>query len=178
MLASWTQGDLASWTQGDIVRIGIANERRNGYLVIGNQKWRSLEEGKNYKLKFQFDAETPWTAGSAAIKLGPGATALLVVFSDVRFFQEFASKNTLVVSYDDTIVTRLPLTRSLAAMRSVAQCQDKVDLVVAGQTDPFSKRDTQSDPFSKRQGQPPLNLKKPDDPFSGSRGRSANGMDL
>src|SRR5438874_817437 len=47
---------FASWTQGEVVRIGINNdERKKGYLVIGNPMWRSLQDGNHYRLKFQFD---------------------------------------------------------------------------------------------------------------------------
>jgi hypothetical protein len=43
-----------------VVRTAIDNERKSGYLMITNGKWRSIQEGNKYKLRFQFDAETPW----------------------------------------------------------------------------------------------------------------------
>jgi hypothetical protein len=155
---------VGSWTQGEVVRIGIDSERKTGYLMIANEKWRSVQEGNKYELRFQFDAETPWRGDSRGIKMGT-ATFLLVKFHDATFFKEFATKNVLVISYGDRVVTRLPLTGSLAAMQSVIQCQGQVDSVVAGQTDPFSNREAVK---------PSIQPKKPDDPFSGSRGRRAS----
>jgi hypothetical protein len=36
---------FGSWTQGEMLRIGIYNNKKNGYLMITNDKWRSVEVG-------------------------------------------------------------------------------------------------------------------------------------
>ena len=151
-----------SWEGGDVVRMGIDRNQKTGYLFVGNSDWRSLEVGKEYGLTFQFDGETPWRGMFAGKKMGKAT--VLVIHVDAKFMYDFAAKQALIISYDDRIVTRLKLTGSSAAMQSVVQCQDKVDSVVAGRTDPFAR---QTDPFAKHGAeQPPLN-RKPDDPFSG-----------
>jgi hypothetical protein len=49
----------ASYALGDVIRLGINNEHKNGYVVLGNQAWRSLEPGKEYNLVFEFEGEAP-----------------------------------------------------------------------------------------------------------------------
>jgi hypothetical protein len=100
------------------------------------------------------------------------ATLLAVTFSDGRFFQEFAAKQALVIYYNDTFVTRFPLTGSYAALNSVVQCQDKVNAIAAEKSDdPFANESASrpSDPFSK--GSRPLDfsgkgIRDASDPFA------------
>jgi hypothetical protein len=47
---------VTSYTLGTSVRVGINNMNKNGYVLIGNTAWRSLEIGKEYKLTFQFSS--------------------------------------------------------------------------------------------------------------------------
>lgn len=130
----------ASYTRGDVIRVGINNTNKNGYVVIGNPDWRSLEVGKQYDLTFEFEGEVPWNGTFRAMKLGE-ATFLSASFSDAKFLREFAGRTALTISYNGKVITRLPLTGSYAAMKSLIQCQDKVDAISA----PAS---THSDPFS------------------------------
>jgi hypothetical protein len=161
---------MASWTQGEIVRIGLDHNRRNGYLILANSKWRSLTVGNKYELKFQFDAESPWKGPFTATKMGD-TTVLRVNFSDGKFLREFGAKQVLIISYESKIVSRLPLTGSLAAMKSVLQCQAKVEEIAAAKDDPFSKRGV---------AQPPLNPRRPndEDPFARGGFHSANDRSL
>jgi hypothetical protein len=109
-----------------------------------------LEAGKEYKLQFQFDEESPWSGLFTAGKMGT-LTVLTIAFSDGRFFQELAKKQALVIHYNDSLVARLPLSGSYAALKSVIQCQDRVNAIAAGNSDdPFADRDVSrpSDPFS------------------------------
>jgi hypothetical protein len=94
--------------------------------------------------------------------MGNITTVLEVTFTDGRFMREFATKQMLVITYNDKIVTRLPLTGSFAAMGSVVQCQAKVDAVAAGKSDPFSNRDAQ-----------PVDIRRTD-PFAGGGVRRAS----
>jgi len=61
---------LASYTRGTVVRIGIDQQNLNGYIVIGNEAWRSLEAGKQYGLSLQFDNDTPWRGNATARSIG------------------------------------------------------------------------------------------------------------
>ena len=63
---------LASYTRGTVVRIGIDQQNLNGYIVIGNEAWRSLEAGKQYGLSLQFDNDAPWRGNATARSIGGG----------------------------------------------------------------------------------------------------------
>jgi hypothetical protein len=141
---------MTTYTQGEIVRIGISRTWKNGYIMIANEKWRSIERGKEYKLTFTFDADSPWGGTFTATNMGP-TTVLLNGFTNAKFLTDFAAKNLLVITYGDTLVTRLPLTGSYAAVQSMVECQQKVDAVAEGQADPFAKVQrppVQPDPFA------------------------------
>src|SRR5262245_43090447 len=51
---------IAAYTRGTVVRIGLDQKNLNGYVMIGNEAWRSLQVGKQYELRLQFDSEGPW----------------------------------------------------------------------------------------------------------------------
>jgi hypothetical protein len=154
---------FASTTKGTVVRMGIDSSQKKGYLLIGNSDWRSVDVGREYGLTFQFDGEPSWKGMFTGKKMG--SSLLLAIHVDGKFMHDFATKKLLVIYYEDRVVTRLPLTGSLAAMQSVVQCQAKVDSIESGQNDPFSKRDV---------AQPPLDLGRPNNPFSGGGVRRAN----
>jgi hypothetical protein len=157
---------LGTWERGTAVRIGINRNEKNGYLMLADPKWQSLRLGNKYKLKFQFDDETPWEGISTARKIGD-TTVLHGTFGDGKFLREFAAKQGFRIYYEGNTVAQLRLTGSLAAMQTVYQCQQKVDAVLTRNSDPFARG---NDPFANG-GKPPLDLKRPDDPFAGSGGQ-------
>ena len=110
--------------------------------MVANTAWRSVEVGKEYRLTFQFDAESPWSGGFTAVDMN-GLTVLLNTFKDAKFLQDFGVKQALSIYYNDKFVTKLPLSGSFAAMKSLLQCQEKVNALTGTtpqnrSTDPFS----------------------------------------
>ena len=146
---------LATWTKGDVMRLGFDNSNKNGYVMIANPAWRSVEYGKEYKLSMEFDGGTPWTGTFRATKLGD-LTVLANSFKDPEFLRDFGAKQRVAIYYDGKLVTTLPLTGSFAAMESLIECQTKVDAIAntpAAPSDPFSggsKTRPAADPFSSR----------------------------
>ena len=66
------------YTRGDLFRIGFDRTRgTNGYIVIGNAAWASLEEGKDYDLYLQFDNENAWHGTASAFKFQGYGTEFL-----------------------------------------------------------------------------------------------------
>jgi hypothetical protein len=144
---------ITGYSRGTILRIGMNNKQKNGYLLLANDAWRSVEVGKEYKLRLQFDDENPWVGTFTGISLGT-TTSLLTSFSNTQVWREFAAKHKLSVQYKQSAVTSLPLTGTFAAMRSLITCQDKINEAVNNQpaqrTDPFANgtaRPISSDPF-------------------------------
>ena len=101
---------IAQYTH-TVMRVGINNTNKNGYVLIADPTWRSLEVGKQYDLKFEFNGEPPWNGTFRAIKMGE-ATFLTVSFSDSNFLRDFGARQNLTVYYNGNVVTILPLTGS------------------------------------------------------------------
>jgi hypothetical protein len=144
---------LSSYTRGTYLRIGINNTAKNGYVMIGNEAWQSIEVGKEYKLSLEFDGETPWAGTFRATSMGD-VTVLFNSFDKPEFLREVAAKQKLTIYYDDKVVTTLPLTGSYAAVQSLIECQSKVDEAASSApSDPFSSGRTRpasrtgNDPF-------------------------------
>ena len=46
---------VGSYERGDVLRIGLDfRSGANGYILVGNATWKSLEVGKEYQLSVQF----------------------------------------------------------------------------------------------------------------------------
>jgi hypothetical protein len=142
---------IGSYVKGEVFRIGISNTHKNGYVMLANPAWSSLEVGKQYKLSFQFDGESPWTGSFTAIQIGD-VVALTNSFDKGTFLQDIGVKQALTVWFNGKFVTRLPLTGTYAAVQSLIQCQEKVNQLTAGSAKP-------ADPFSGD------NVKRATDPF-------------
>jgi hypothetical protein len=142
---------IASYMQGEIFRIGVSNTHKNGYVMLANPAWSSLEVGKQYKLSFQFDGEPPWTGNFTAVQIG-NAVALTNFFDKGTFLQDIGVKQALSVWFNGKFVTRMPLTGTYAAVQSLVQCQERVNQITAGSARP-------ADPFRGN------NVKPANDPF-------------
>jgi hypothetical protein len=125
----------ASYKNGDVVRLGFNNSDDTSYLVLGNVKWRSLEEGKYYPVALQFDAgpAIPWTG------MVTDGDFLSFQFSNMNVWQAFARSSVLTVLYQGSIVTQLPLTGTYAAVQVVRQCNREFSPLVGlvPRRDPF-----------------------------------------
>jgi hypothetical protein len=145
---------ISSYTRGTYLRIGIDNtNNKNGYVMIGNEAWQSIEAGKEYKLSLEFNDETPWIGTFRAITMGD-VTVLFNPFNKPEFLREVGAKQKLTILYDDKVVTTLPLTGSYAAVQSLIECQSKVDEAAQSTpSDPFSSGSTR--PASRSGGAAP-----------------------
>src|SRR5262249_50593258 len=114
---------IGSYTRGTVLRVGVDNVRKRGYLMFANDAWRSLEVGKQYKLGLEFDGEPQWTGTFTAARMG-SAIALANSFDTGSFLQDMATKQSLTVYFEQTFVTKLPLTGTYAAVQSLVQCQE------------------------------------------------------
>lgn len=141
------------YERGTSIRVGLNQADQNGYILVGNPGWQSLEQGKKYDLSFQFDRDPPWSGPASAIVID-GKPSLVLPFNKAEFFRDFAEKQTLFVRYQNTTVATLNLRGSYAAVQELLTCQETVEKMrkKPGQEqsgDPFApavRRDN-SDPF-------------------------------
>ncbi len=133
---------LASYETGTVFRFGFDMGTGNAYFLIANTSRKCIEEGKSYKLVFQFDERPEWTGDGTGKKFEDGLTALVGSVSDTVFFGELARSHVLSASYKRREIARLALKGSYAAVRELIKCQ--AEMRAAAGTD----RRTRKDPFA------------------------------
>ncbi|WP_368413406.1 hypothetical protein [Dongia sp.] len=135
---------------GTLFRIGLDSENQNGYLLVGNDAWRSLEVGKEYELVFQFGTADPWRGEGTAINMD-GSTLIMVPFRNYDLLLEFMKKHNVSISYRGSQIDNLNLRGSYAAFLEVINCQAAIDGKGASSgSDPFSSggASNANDPFA------------------------------
>lgn len=141
---------LHDYDDGTVMRFGSdkSSADQRWYILFGNDRWRSIEDGGEYNVTLKFDREPEWTAVATGVDMGADTNFLYVFGSDPGFIDEFVAKNTLVLTYEGTTVTRLSLRGSARAARAMMQCQ--AEQVSAPPADPFAgkKKKSLSDPFA------------------------------
>jgi hypothetical protein len=132
---------LGSYTQGTLLRIGFDQQNRNGYILVGNEAWRSLQVGGRYELILRFDSAAPWRGQATARRIGTGSMVFLYLpFENSQFLIDLARKVNLTIFYAGNVVTQLPLRGTHAATQELIRCQQAADAArpSAQPKDPFS----------------------------------------
>lgn len=133
---------FAGFEKGTVLRLGFAKSI-GAYLMIGDLAWKSLERGKNYKLRIKFDEDSWWSADATALDMN-GVTALTVMFTNADFIHEFARRHTIFISYRGKSVANLKLKGTYAAVKELVNCQKSM----AGQRAADSGSISSGDPFA------------------------------
>jgi hypothetical protein len=167
---------LGSYTRGTVLRIGIDQQNGNGYIMVGNETWRSLQVGNRYDLALRFDNAAPWRGRATARTIGSGSMRFLYLsFDRSRFLVELARRLNLTISYNGQVVTQLPLRGTNAAVQEMIRCQQAADAARKNsrpQGDPFagSPQGPSSGPSTAPSAAPSAG---PGGPSSGPSGPSA-----
>ena len=137
---------------GTALRLGFDPDEGGAYLMIGNGKWASIEDGKDYDIEIRMDRDSPWRATATGVDFD-GLPLLMASTDEPNFVIDFMKKNTLQVRYQNQTIATLSLKGTYAAVAEMLKCQDYVDAHgVAGRApfaDPFANgsRSSVSDPF-------------------------------
>lgn len=133
---------VGSYTRGTVLRIGIDQQNGNGYVMVGNETWRSLQVGGQYDLALRFDNNSPWRGRATARRIGNGDMVFLYLsFDRARFLVELARRNNMTIYYQGNVVTTLPLHGTNAAVQEMINCQRAADIARKQnrpQGDPFA----------------------------------------
>jgi hypothetical protein len=133
---------LGSYTRGTVLRIGIDQQNGNGYVMVGNEAWRSLRVGNQYDLALRFDSSPPWRGRATARTIGSGSMRFLYMsFDRARFLVELARRLNMTILYNGEVVTQLPLHGTNAAVQEMIRCQRVADAARKSnqpQGDPFA----------------------------------------
>lgn len=137
---------------GDMLRVGFDRKHQNGYVMLGNTEWKSIEAGKEYQLQLQFDNRVPWNGNAVAFEFSHSSPAFLFVsFRKSNFIDELAISQSLIIRYKGHVVSKLLLTGSNAAVRELIRCQQIIDQADAG-----TKTNPTQDPFATTTGVDPF----------------------
>jgi hypothetical protein len=133
---------LGSYTRGTVLRIGIDQQNGNGYIMVGNEGWRSLQVGNQYDLALRFDNSPSWRGRATARTIGSGSMRFLhLSFDRARFLVELARRLNMTILYNGQVVTQLPLHGTNAAVQEMIRCQRAADTARKNsrpQGDPFA----------------------------------------
>ena len=117
---------LAGYDNGAFLRVGFDNIHNVGYLMIGSEKWRSLEVGKNYTVSFQYNGLQPVEWTGAALKLGTGASGVIdFPFNNAAIWTQLAQRTSLSVNYQGKFVVGFSLAETGAAIKTVFECNSQ-----------------------------------------------------
>ncbi len=138
-----------------LIRIGFTSLDSNypAYVAIGNPNWKSIEEGKDYEIIYQFDNMPSWRA-DATVWMSAEIPFLHTGFADVAFLDELIRKHSLSIFYQNRTVATLSLSGSAAAARELALCQQaraRPTAPAPSSKDPFQGTSTSpnaKDPFA------------------------------
>jgi hypothetical protein len=110
----------APYLDGSVLRVGFDRVHPRGYIMVINDKWQSLEVGKEYPISLQFDQDSPWGGTALATTLQGGNPVVLELsFQQPAFLLDLARKQALYVTYASKPVTSFRLTDSAAAVASI-----------------------------------------------------------
>jgi hypothetical protein len=68
---------LASWNGGTVLRIGRNPQQDNFYVLIGNEKWASLQPDQDYEIQIRFGGSPKWDVSAVGLQFNPGETVYL-----------------------------------------------------------------------------------------------------
>lgn len=142
----------AQFEEGTAFFIGF--DGNNDVLAVDvtllDQRWTSIENGKEYPIEVKFGNETPWTLKMDGVvwQGNPGLNIMIAAGSDEAslFVDEFQRETSMAWAYGTASLGRYTLRGSRRAFDEVIACQRSYLDAVAPQSDPF--RANPSDPFS------------------------------
>ncbi|WP_152522337.1 hypothetical protein [Sphingobium sp. HDIP04] len=138
---------VRAFDEGTVVRVGINPKDNNFYIVVGNPKWRSLEVGKSYSIRWQFDSELPWDGTAHGFQFSSGGDHYLFqTFSDTEFFKEFVAKTRMTIYWETKRIATVSLDGTGQAVQATVQCQKRE----FNTQDPFAAAPETDDPFAKK----------------------------
>lgn len=118
-------------------------------VTLLDQKWKSIEAGKEYEIEVAFGDESPWSLEMDGLRTDdyPGLNIMIDAGSDEAelFIDEFQRETSMRWSFKGNLLGRYTLRGSRVAFDEVINCQRSY--LNAQSSDPFSGSDS-SDPFA------------------------------
>jgi hypothetical protein len=142
------------YERGTIVRIGLDMNRNQVYFFFGNVEWKSIEEGKVYRVHFVFDQSSPYDGEMQGQRLGNSVFLSHRNVSE-QFVTDFMQRNSLQLYYQGALIANVSLRNTYAAVGEVANCQMELNNV-GGRTAPSGRQDPFASTRAKGQSNDPF----------------------
>ncbi len=127
-------------------------------VTLLDDRWVSIEAGKEYNVSVTFGDETPWDVTMDGLKSDgyAGLNIMIDASSDEAslFIEEFQRETRMEWSFNGNLLGRYTLRGSRRAFDEVIKCQKSYAAALASQSDPFAnssgstKSKKKSDPFA------------------------------
>ncbi len=119
-------------------------------ITLLDQRWSSIEEGRQYDVSVKFGNESPWNLSMDGLNTDgyPGLNIMIDAGNDQAslFVEEFQRETRMEWTFKGALLGRYTLKGSRRAFDEVINCQRSYAAAVSSQSDPFSKK--KSDPFA------------------------------
>lgn len=127
-----------------ILHVGFAMLPGNAgfYVLLRNDKWKSLKDDKAYALHLSFDSKKALELEATGSSSSHG---LSIVTKMAKLMAQFETSSQLLVTYDGKEVADLRLDGAKTAFSQMRACQDETEKMLrksaedAKQQDPFAK---------------------------------------
>lgn len=126
---------LVRYDDGTILRIQRDERLASTLIMIGNNHWRSLKDGKPRPIEFRFGGNEPWE-GEATAGTITGVHFLSISVPDGDFWREFSQAWAMEVNSGTIDLGLFDLEDSAGALQALATCQLSVDQII----DPFAQQ--------------------------------------
>lgn len=122
-------------------------------VTLLDQRWSSIEDGKEYSIEVSFGDESPWTLEMDGVVMDnyPGLNIMIDAASDEAglFIDEFQRETSMEWRYGSNQLGRYTLRGSHRAFAEVIACQKSYLEALADRGDPFAGASTGgTDPFA------------------------------
>jgi hypothetical protein len=122
-------------------------------VTLLDERWESIQDGKEYSITLNFGDETPWTLEMDGVQMDgyPGLSIMIDANSDEAdlFIDEFQRETSMEWSYEGTALGRYTLRGSSRAFDEVIACQRSYLDAIEPPSDPFAASGgKKKDPFA------------------------------
>lgn len=148
--ADWTLGGgcfiVNTYENGSVLRIGLNPLQGNGYILIADDDWASLEPNKTYSLRIEVGDELPWYGEATGWQLpNSNIAGLWISYEEVKFLLEIVKEHNIAFYYNNKLIANLSLKGSALASMEMLDCQEAVNSnKFTNPNDPFLQTE---DPF-------------------------------
>ena len=111
------------WEDDTHLRVGFNPSADTLYVMFLNEKWRSLEVGKEYEIEIDFGRNDHWNGVFVGGAFSDGDKFLFMDGVKSEFVADFMKKTGIRISYEGRELSNLSLRGSYRAFLEALECQ-------------------------------------------------------